>query len=147
MARRREKKNIAEEKNDKENELGKKLEELTKELYYTSETDEKIVPYFGEKVELLTTEEVLKANSSPSNTQVIETDVTELFEGLTAIQDWYGEEEKATAEKFAELAEVLKSNLRELKLYKVGKIEVDIYIIGLNDENYIEGVKTKAVET
>ncbi len=65
MAKRRKKMNIAEERNDKENKLGEKLEELTKELYYTSETDEKIVPYFGEKVELITTEKVLKANKQP----------------------------------------------------------------------------------
>ncbi len=147
MAKKRKKMNVAEEKIDKENELGKKLEELTKELYYTSETDEKIVPYLGDRVESITTEEVSKANSSPNDTPVTETGVTELFESLTAIQDWYGEEEKATAGKFAELAELLKNNLRELKLYKVGKIEIDIYIIGLNDENCIQGIKTKAVET
>lgn len=147
MAKKRKKMNIAEEKNDKENELGKKIEDLTKELYYTSETDERIVPYIGDKVESITVEEVLKANSSPNDAPITEAGVNELFEGLTAIQDWYGEEEKATAGKFAELAKLLKNNLKELKLYKIGKIEVDIYIVGLNDKNYIQGIKTKAVET
>ncbi len=147
MAKKRKKMNIAEEKNDTENELKKKLAELTKGLYYTSETDEEIVPYFGGKVESVTAEEVLKANNSPIDTPVKEIDVNVLFESLTAIQDWYGEEEKATAEKFAELADLLKNNLRELKSYKIGNIEIDLYIVGLNDENYIAGVKTKAVET
>ncbi len=38
-------------------------------------------------------------------------------------------------------------NLRNLKVFKVGKIQLDIYVVGLDAENRLLGIKTKAVET
>ena len=63
------------------------------------------------------------------------------------MQDWFGDEETATANKFAELKKLLEDNLRYLKVFKIGKIELDIYIVGLDVESNLIGIKTKAVET
>jgi hypothetical protein len=66
---------------------------------------------------------------------------------LTEIQDWFGDEEKETAQKFARLRELLEKNLRDLKVFKVGKIQLDVYVVGLDAESKLTGIKTKAVET
>ncbi len=147
MKKRTKKMNIAEEKNTVENELIEKIDKITKDLYYTSETDEEIHSFLGEKVQAITPEEILKANNSSTNTPIEEGDAAKLFDGLTTLQDWYGDEEKATAEKFAELKELLETNLKDLKFYKVGTTEIDIYVVGLDSENFIVGIKTKSVET
>ncbi|MCA1623686.1 MAG: nuclease A inhibitor family protein [Acidobacteria bacterium] len=34
-----------------------------------------------------------------------------------------------------------------MKVFKIGKIELDVYAVGLNAENRLMGIKTKAVET
>jgi hypothetical protein len=41
----------------------------------------------------------------------------------------------------------LKENLRDLKVYRIGRIEIDIYVIGIDSQNNLMGIKTKAVET
>jgi hypothetical protein len=63
------------------------------------------------------------------------------------MQDWYGEEEKEIAQKFARLKVFLEQNLKDLKVLKVGRIKLDVYIVGLDDKDQLAGIKTKAVET
>ena len=61
--------------------------------------------------------------------------------------DWYGEEEKAQAVRFRYLMKLLADNLTQLKIYRLGKVEIDIYILGQADRGEIVGLKTKAIET
>jgi hypothetical protein len=42
---------------------------------------------------------------------------------------------------------LLEGNLRDLRVFKVGRIELDIYVVGINSEGILMGIKTKAVET
>lgn len=147
MIKRKKKKKIVKKKSANQNELAEKIKIITAGLYYMSETDAEILPFAGNKVETITDEEISKANKIPAETSVEERDFDEFFDNLTKMQDWFGEKEKATAEKFAELKELLESNLKCLKVYKIGKIQLDIYVVGLDCENNIVGIKTKAIET
>ncbi len=38
-------------------------------------------------------------------------------------------------------------NLRDLKVFKIGKIQIDVYVVGLDAEDNLLGIETKAVET
>ena len=78
---------------------------------------------------------------------VEERNFEDFFKRLTGMQEWFGEEEIATANKYSDLKELLLKNLKDIKVFKIGKIEVDIYIVGLDAENILNGVWTKAVET
>jgi hypothetical protein len=69
------------------------------------------------------------------------------FEPVTQIQDWYGEEEKAGAEKFKNLKQVLESNLQDIQVFKAGKIEATVYIVGKDAQGKRTGLSTKVVET
>ncbi len=89
----------------------------------------------------------MKQTENAANAPVEERDFAEFFKRLTEIQDWFGDEEKATAQKFAELKDLLERNLRDLKVFKIGKIQIDVYVVGLEAENNLLGIKTKAVET
>ena len=147
MAKRKKNYKIIEKKNAIENELAGKIKKITEGLYYISETDAEIFPFVGNKVEMITDEEILRENNNPPGTSIEVRDFTGFFNYLTKIQDWFGEEEKATTEKFIKLKELLESNLKCLKVYKIGKIQLDIYVVGLDHENNIVGIRTKAVET
>ncbi len=147
MAKRKKKAKIVREKNENESDLTEKIKKITEGLYYISETDSEILPFVGEKVETITKEKILQANGSSAETAVEERGFSDFFDNLTKMQDWFGEEEKAAAEKFAELKELLENNLKCLNVYKIGKIQLDVYIVGLDCENKIAGIKTKAVET
>ena len=123
------------------------IENANKDLFYTSETDAKILLFVGSQADAVTKENLLIQTKNESNPKVEEKDFTDFFDQLTKIQDWFGDEEKEIAAKFSALRDLLKNNLKDLKVFKVGKINLDIYVIGLNTEGVLTGVQTKAVET
>lgn len=128
-----------------ENDFKVQIEKAVKDVYYVSETDSEIFPFIGEKCESVSAEELLRqlGRSDP----VEERDFEDFFKRLTEMQDWFGDEEKMTAEKFFDLKALLVKNLKNIKVFKIGKIEVDIYIVGLDVKNILSGVWMKAIET
>lgn len=127
--------------------LKARIEEIVSGLIYISETDAD-VEYFSAGTANEVTKEILVLKvSGAADKKISETNFEDFFEPLTKIEDWFGEEEKAYAEKFSALREILKANLKQLKVFKIGKIHLDIYIIGLDKGSILTGVKTKAVET
>ena len=138
---------VVQNRETKENDLSEQIKKAAENLYYISETDAEILPFVGEPAETVTKEEVLKQTKSANDAPIEEKSFTEFFARLTKIQDWFGEEEKETAGKFAALKELLEKNLRDLKVFKLGKIQLDVYVVGLDAGNILTGIKTKAVET
>jgi hypothetical protein len=133
--------------NLEKNSLAKQIEQITAGLYYTSETDALVSPFIGDQAQTLSREAILEQTKNAPDSPVEERDFTEFFARLIEIQDWFGYEERKTAEKYLLLKKLLEHNLRDLKVYKIGKIQIDIYVAGLDAENRLTGIKTKAVET
>jgi hypothetical protein len=65
----------------------------------------------------------------------------------TQEEDWHDEEERETAKHFQNLVSILKQNLSQLQVYRVGSIEIDVYIVGVTDGGGLAGLSTKLVET
>ncbi|MGI8882746.1 MAG: nuclease A inhibitor family protein [Pyrinomonadaceae bacterium] len=127
--------------------LFKLLQTASEGLYYMSETDAEITPFVGETAKEVSKEEIMRQTETSPDKHIEERDFAEMFERLTNIQNWFGEEETATVAKFVALKEILEKNLKDLKVFKIGKIELDIYFVGLDAESVLIGIKTKAVET
>lgn len=128
-------------------ELIEQIKKAVTGLYYISETDAEILPFAGEKAESVSREAILSQTENAVNSPVEERNFAGLFTRLTENQDWFGDEEIETAKKFVRLKELLEKNLRDLKVFKIGKINLEVYIVGLDAENNLMGVKTKALET
>lgn len=127
--------------------LSEQIKILAEGLWYISETDAEIFPFTGSKAEKVSSETLLKQIGKPKDAPVEERDFDQMFERFVKIQDWHGAEEKATAEKFAALKSLLEKNLTQRKVFKVGRIDIDIYFVGLDGEGNLAGIQTKAVET
>lgn len=127
--------------------LAAEIKGLVSGLYYLSETDSEIFLFAGGKAEAVTREIILSQTKSANDLPVEEREFEEFFSRLTKIEDWFGDEEKETAEKFMALKELLKKKLKKLKVFKIGSIELDIYVVGLDSEGFLTGINTKAVET
>lgn len=127
--------------------LVKEIEKLVSGLSYVSETDSEIFPFVGEKAEAVTKEIILTQTKNAADVAVEERNFEDFFSRLTKIEDWFGEEETEAARKFAVLKELLQKKLKDLKVFKIGEIELDVYAVGLDAENVLTGIKTKAVET
>lgn len=137
------------EKNDDsgEEQVKNQIKEACQGLFFTSEIDAEISPFFGGQAQTVSKEEILRQTKNAANSPVQEKKFSDFFARLTEIQDWYEDEEKAIVQKFEKLQNLLESNFRDLKVFKIGKKQLDIYVVGLNAENNLLGIKTKAVET
>ncbi len=99
--------------NPSENKLLERLSNLTRGLFYISETDAEIMPFIGDKTPCLTQAEILRQTKSAAGAPVAELNFTDFFSRLTEMQDWYGEEEKEIAQKFARLKVFLETTHRK----------------------------------
>ena len=129
--------------NDKK--LLAKITALAKGLVYVSETDANVQTFSTGPV---TNDDITSAITQlDARAPVEEISFEDFFGRLSTEQDWYAEEEKKRAERFAQLKELLMENLRGLKVLKVGNIQKTIYAGGLSQNNNLLGVKMDAVET
>lgn len=129
------------------NQFVEQAQKLSEGLYYISETDAPISAFAGEKAQAVNAGEILRQTKSAMDAPVEERVFAEIFARLTKIQDWFGDEEKETAAKFGKLKEFLEKNLKDLKVFKVGTIQIKIYFVGLDAESRLMGIQTEAVET
>ena len=118
------------------------IEKSTDGLTYISETDAAVEPVIVES------DQAKNFLDSIGKGEKIETlDPADFFDRLTTNKDWFGPNETARAKRFALLEEILRSNLHDLKVIRTGRIRIDIYVVGLDVDGNLAGIKTKAVET
>lgn len=122
---------------------------LSSDLMYPSESDEKI-EYF--EMEVSTDEKLSLANFRMYNgirpeIEIEEMDFELFFKPLIKTEDWFGDEEKKWAEDGLKLKRLLTEKLKEIKILKVGRIEIDVYLFGKSEKCKWEGIKTKLIET
>ncbi len=115
------------------------IEEATAGLLFPSESDFPIEAYrFGD--EAPTPEALLHARSLPAETPVEEISAASLFEGLVEGDD-------DAAGRFRALFGLLERELLDLRVYRVGKVEIEAVVLGRHPSGEWLGVTTKLVET
>jgi len=116
-------------------------------LVYMSETDAPVTAVDLGAADSIDGEIILQRAGLKAGTEINEVEVKTFFARLTAIKEWQTDSQTARAKKFLALGKVLEKSLRSLKVYRFGKVQIDILIVGLDDEGRILGVRTNAVET
>ncbi len=127
--------------------LSSRLSSLTEGLSYQSESDYPVEPYVREASKGAPSAVEFAAGREGEDAAVRELDFDSFFGNYTDEQDWWGEDERAVARKFQALVEFLKGNLTDIKVYRVGDVEADVYVVGKTAAGDFAGVKTKVVET
>ncbi len=115
-------------------------------LVYVSETDKPIVPIFAEKDRWHSLDEFIRGAMEATD-PLKEFPASDFLERLTMEREWHGEREQKIAERFSDLKRVLTDNLDELRMYRSGRIRIDIFILGHDADGNIAGIRTRAVET
>ena len=142
-------KNTSESQIQEEISLKEQINLLTADLLYPSESDEKII-YF--EMELSTEGNLSLANfrmfnGIPPEVTIQEIDFEKFFDPLTKLEDWFGNDEKKWAEDSLKLKQLLSEKLKEIKILKVGEVQIDVYLFGKAEECKWIGLKTKVIET
>ncbi len=127
--------------------LNAEINQLIEGLTYISESDYKIELFAGSDATQVSKEEILKQVGRGGSNSIEEITFGDFFEKLTTVRNWYGEQEKTSAERFARLRIYLERFLSDLKVFRIGKIQIDIYVVGLDNDGRLVGIKTRAIET
>jgi hypothetical protein len=77
----------------------------------------------------------------------IETLDLDTFFEPTLPQSWHSAEEQAIAKQFQALQTLLHQTLEDIQVFRCGKIEIDIYIVGRSPKGDWVVLHTAAVET
>ncbi|QQS31800.1 MAG: hypothetical protein IPM50_08900 [Acidobacteriota bacterium] len=123
------------------------MKEACEGLVFISETDALIIPFRGPRAEEISPEASASAANVEFREPVEELSAEEFFDRLTVEKEWFGEREKKSALRFRKLHALMEELLTDLKVYRFGKIRIDIVIAGIDRTSRISGIKTQAVET
>lgn len=101
----------------------------------------------GAAKEALTTAKLLQLTGHSQDSPVETVELDYFFRNSAQEKDWHDAQQKGTVKKFQLLVETLKANLSDIKVYRVGKISIDVYIVGKTKSDDLAGLSTKVVET
>lgn len=121
------------------------LKKATEGLMFMSESDYpfEIVRLEGEPDQQRLRELGAAAADAPVETRSLE----EFFRAAASEPEWKKGEELATARRFQSLVRLLKENLSEARVYRVGEINIAVFILGKSAEGNWLGLQTRVVET
>ncbi len=122
-----------------------KLKDASNNLLMPSESEYPFEPFVWSGTEL-TPKKILELTGHPTDSPVETIALTDLFANLAYEQDWHDNQQKADVSKFKKLLETLEDNLTDIQVFRIGRINIDVYVIGKTLAG-LAGVKTKVVET
>jgi len=106
-------------------------------LLFRSETDAELEPILWENCGELTVAELLKRLGRAADTPVETMELAGFFRAVS----------RAHRPAFDALAKLLNGHLAGVKVFKIGEVELEVYIVGTTKDGHWAGVKTQVVET
>jgi len=134
-------------KSQKETGLVSGIRRLTEGLVYISELDAAIQVFIGEAGEETSGASILKQLGGNDDLPVEEVSFDQFFSRLTKTEDRYSDKEKQIVWRFRKLKEFLESNLDNLKVFRIGRVQIDIYVVGVDKKGRLIGIRTRSIET
>lgn len=122
------------------------LREATRGLTFMSESDYPFEVFNWGTAE--PTDEYLRGLAGEAADAPVETKTTaDFFRNAAAEAEWKNAEQLDTARKFQTLLRLLEQNLTDLKVFRVGAINIPVYVAGRSAAGNWLGVSTRVVET
>ena len=123
------------------------LKAATHGLLFTSESEYPFEVFLWEAIAPVTPEKVVQQTGHPQDTPVEVVEVENFFRVATTEEEWHTEEEKETVKRYQSLVKKLRIYLSDIKVYRLGHVEIDVYIVGQTPDGKLAGLSTHVVET
>ena len=94
-----------------------------------------------------TVKTLLDNSDYPDNTPVAVVSLDDFFKQALVERAWFDSRELKRVERYRNLRDLLETTLENLQVYRLGEVEIDVYILGGTEDSQVIGVKTKTVET
>ncbi|MGK3991403.1 nuclease A inhibitor family protein [Sorangium sp. So ce136] len=127
-------------------ELLASLEEASKDLLFPSESDHPLRPSRWD-VDASSPAALLAAEGLAADTAVEVTTAGDFFAPVLEPPEEAGEAAQAEAGRYRRVVDLLERHLTELRVYRVGRVAIDVYVVGRHPSGAWLGLKTKVVET
>ncbi len=122
------------------------IDDAARGLLFPSESDFPIEPFsFGEQEP--TPAALLEQRGLSADTPVEQAELGDFFAGLIQSSDDASEADRASAERFRALMTVLDENIEDVRMYRLGKVNIEVVVIGRHASGTWLGVRTNVVET
>ena len=128
-------------------ELWDAITRATEGLLFHSESDAPLQPYRWAGDTAPSRKGLLKAEGRGADEVVEKETLHELFDPVTEEQSFWSDDDRAEAGRYKAVVRLLEEALREIRVYRVGKVDVDVYVVGKHGSGEWVGVKTHVVET
>jgi len=125
-------------------EITDRLSTLYKDLLFPSESEYPLEPFTWESATLIP-ETILTRSHKPSATPIESITLEDFFAPVVTDEDWFEDEDRAIAQRYRDMQGLI-ATLENVQVYKVGKVEIDVYIVGAIDPDLV-GLKTTVIET
>ncbi|HEX8136385.1 MAG TPA: nuclease A inhibitor family protein [Pyrinomonadaceae bacterium] len=123
------------------------LKRLTEGLLFTSESDYPFETVYWKGLPEVTPQFLLGLSGQVEDAAVEIVSPDEFFGVAMSEESWRAARGRAEAGRYRALLELLKESLDELKVYKVGRIRMPVYIVGRTGTGNWLGISTVVVET
>ena len=127
--------------------IATQLKQASEGLLFESESDAPFEVVKWKTQGKLTGAKLLQLTEHSPDDSVELMSVDEFFTMATQEEDWHDEEEREIVQRFQHLVSVLKQNLSQLQVYRVGSTDIDAYIVGVTPSGHWMGLSTQLVET
>jgi hypothetical protein len=122
-----------------------RLETLTAGLLHISEADYPVaVVHLAQQPSALQLSLLL---GRPSALPVEIVSVASFFASAVADQPFHSATERAVVERYRALVRFLTDELADSRAYRLGRIDVDVFVLGKTSDDEWAGVATKVIET
>jgi hypothetical protein len=126
--------------------LIEELREATRGLTFMSESDYPIEVFRWGAAE--PAEDFLRGlTGEPADAPVEARTAADFFRVAASEPEWKNAEQLADARRFQTLLRLLEQNLSDLKVYRVGSVNIPVYVAGRGASGDWLGVSTRVVET
>lgn len=129
--------------------LVKQFEAAVEGLDFVSESDApfQVALWDEPGLSTLTPTAIAHKTAHAPNTPTDEMSVEDFFSIAIQEQDWFGDEERAIAQRYRDLVNLIKTNLTDVQIYRLGEASKDVYVAGKTTENHWLVLSTQVVET
>ncbi|MGK4006481.1 nuclease A inhibitor family protein [Sorangium sp. So ce1036] len=128
-------------------ELLASLEEAAQPLLFPSESDHPLRPFRWDGGDVPSPSALRAARGAAAETPVEVTTVGDFFAPVLEPAEEAGDAALTDAGRYRQLVALLEAHLTDLRVYRVGSVDIDVYVLGRHPSGAWLGLRTKVVET
>ena len=128
-------------------ELIAQLESACQNLFWFSEAEYPLRVFYWQDLSNCDEYTLLKRHNYPAGTKIAVKKLPDFFDSATKSEPWHNETEQIEVKRYQALVDLIAKNLSDIRVYLLGDIEIDVYVLGKTEHQAIAGLTTKIVQT